>query len=497
MSQGYRFQWQGTPSFHEGCSREYQADLLRITEEQIALGRIRELTKAEAQGRNTVYTFTVGKPDGTRRMVHNFGPLNKHITCPKTSFPSPRSVLANTQRGEWATKVDLKNGYYNMRMHPAVRHLLTYRIGQRFFEYCVVPMGINIAPPAFQELTTAFAAWASRRLGVKISVYLDDFLLRHPDRAKLAWATRRFVRLLVEAGFVVNIKKSALVPAQEQEFLGVIINTISLSTRLTKQKQDDYASAIMKALACARPTIRSLATLRGKLVFANTTTSRPSRFHLAALNHLIGSVSWRSPSARRSWTPEARRELLWWSSEGLQQTRHLHQTQTPPTWVGASDASDTAVGFHWSHQVLHQHWSFHARRTDHITKKELIAADLALRQLPRDTTAHLFVDNQAVQHMLTSGYTPKTELHVILHPLLQTLRQRHINVRFSYITSAQNFIADHLSRTTKRTPERGRIGFPAVSPESKATWRQVCRGASRPGWDGSYDQALQKGRETI
>lgn len=87
---------------------------------------------------------------------------------------------------------------------------------------------------------------------------------------------------------------------------------------------------IKRTLNNEYPTARKLATLRGKL------------FHLAALNHLIGAISWRDRSATQSrrWTRQARNELNWWLTTGLQDSRPLHSEHQEPTWFGASDASD-------------------------------------------------------------------------------------------------------------------------------------------------------------
>jgi hypothetical protein len=56
--------------------------------------------------------------------------------------------------------------------------------------------------------------------GIKIHPYLDDiFLIRADSKEILAAHIRTVSEILMQAGFIINIKKSHLNPSQQLEFL--------------------------------------------------------------------------------------------------------------------------------------------------------------------------------------------------------------------------------------------------------------------------------------
>ncbi len=75
-----------------------------------------------------------------------------------------------------------------------------------------------------------------RHLGLKIIVYLDDFLLVAPD---LATARRQFALLYSELdalGLTVNKKKLSIGPTQQIKFLGLEIDSVAGELRVPADK---------------------------------------------------------------------------------------------------------------------------------------------------------------------------------------------------------------------------------------------------------------------
>ena len=103
-----------------------------------------------------------------------------------------------------------------------------------------------------------------------IIIYLDDILLigkSFRDCQDALWET---FSILVKLGFVTNLKKSTLVPAQILEFLGFILNTLRMKITLPGNKVKKFKSLGNKLLAKPSCTIREVACLIGLMTSYST-----------------------------------------------------------------------------------------------------------------------------------------------------------------------------------------------------------------------------------
>ena len=74
------------------------------------------------------------------------------------------------------------------------------------------------------------------------------------------------VDLFNKLGFVVHPEKSVLKPTQEIEFLGFIINSLTMSVRLSASKSTKVQTACQNLLDSKHITIRDMAHVIGLLV---------------------------------------------------------------------------------------------------------------------------------------------------------------------------------------------------------------------------------------
>ncbi len=66
-----------------------------------------------------------------------------------------------------------------------------------------------------------------RSLGIRLLPYLDDFLFMSPSFKETLELAARVLRDFIGAGFVVNLEKSMLHPAQSITQLGMIVDSVS------------------------------------------------------------------------------------------------------------------------------------------------------------------------------------------------------------------------------------------------------------------------------
>jgi hypothetical protein len=114
------------------------------------------------------------KKDGTWRMCIDYRALNK-ITI-KDKFPLPRAedLFDQVQGAKYFTKIDLRWGYYQIKVRPEDVHKTAFRTPMGSFEWLCMPFGLTNAPATFQrfvqDILQAF-------LGEFACVYIDDILV--------------------------------------------------------------------------------------------------------------------------------------------------------------------------------------------------------------------------------------------------------------------------------------------------------------------------------
>ena len=70
-------------------------------------------------------------------------------------------------------------------------------------------------------------------------------------------------RVLREAGFIINLKKSALIPSQRFQYLGLIWDTIQAQISLPPQRFQDFSSMVSQLLLSKQPHCNYLMRLLG------------------------------------------------------------------------------------------------------------------------------------------------------------------------------------------------------------------------------------------
>ena len=89
------------------------------------------------------------------------------------------------------------------------------------YEFLCLCFGLNSAPLLFTK-TSKVTISLLRRLHIRVIIYLDNMLLKSQTLGELQSRDTIFF-LLIQLGFVVNLKKSFLVPVQKTELLGLEI----------------------------------------------------------------------------------------------------------------------------------------------------------------------------------------------------------------------------------------------------------------------------------
>ena len=151
-----------------------------------------------------------------------------------------KSIPKLIKPGMWAVKLDLKDAYFHVPLHPSIWKYFKFALKKRgklqknyFFKR--LPFGLTTAPWAFSRILVPLKK-ILRLQNIIVSAYLDDFLILASSREEAVRHTRIVINLLQDFGFKINWAKSSMEPVKVVEYLGVMLNLEERSFALPEEK---------------------------------------------------------------------------------------------------------------------------------------------------------------------------------------------------------------------------------------------------------------------
>ncbi|GJP54460.1 hypothetical protein CLOM_g13546 [Closterium sp. NIES-68] len=191
--------------------RQELADMKKQIEYLLTKGLIRPSTSP--YGAPVLFT---PKPDGSLRMCIDYRALNQQTI--KNKYPIPRidDLLDQIWGATVFSKLDLRSGYWQIRMAEYSIHKTAFRTRYGSYKYMVMPFGLTNAPATFQaEMNHILYPL----LDECVVVYLDNILIYSRDMKLHVEHLRRVFDILRRERFYVKLSKSEFALAKVQ-FLG-------------------------------------------------------------------------------------------------------------------------------------------------------------------------------------------------------------------------------------------------------------------------------------
>ena len=406
--QGYKIDLESTPFQVENPfpHKTNSSDLaeLRIAVDKLLYTKAIEECKPVV-GQYVSTCFLRPKQDGTSRFILNLKRFNQFVKKVHFKIEDLRLALNLLDENDYMARLDIKDAYLLVPMDQGCKKYLRFEFSS--------------APYVFTKIIKSVANFL-RNQGIKLVVYLDDFLILAKSKEACKKQTEPTAALLISLGFVMNWAKSDLEPNRACRFLGMIINSRDMLVELPREKRIKIKNILESMLSNPRIQIKNLTSSIGILVAACPAVAYGWLFYKqleivkknALIKHNKDTDKWVTLSAG------AIDELRWWKSQILTSTNKIRSSLFDA--VIFSDASTTGWGAVYGRLTAHGLWD-EGEREKHINFLEIKAALLALKTLAHSClNKHILlrVDNTtALSYISKMGGTKYSNLHEITKSL--------------------------------------------------------------------------------
>lgn len=288
--------------------------------------------------------FVVPKASGGFRPVIDLSRLNAYVATSRFRMETARSILDSIRQDDWMCTIDLKDAYLQVPVHPDSQRFLRFVWDGRNLQFKTLCFGLSTAPQVFTRMMAPVAT-AMHRQGIRLLLYLDDWLLLAPSREEGRAAVQSLLLLCTRLNIKINYEKSHFEPTQVIVYLGMEIQSPSMKVFPTRERIHNFLQVLHSFTSSPRQPAKTWLSLLG---------------HMASLIHLVPGAHLRMRALQHQlrqrwdrrhyddatlidWPASTRADLHWWGEE-----RHLLRGQTllpaTPEFLLFTDASTTGWG---------------------------------------------------------------------------------------------------------------------------------------------------------
>lgn len=377
----------------------------------------------------------------------NDGISSNLSTLKYASVDDAVAMIQALGRGTKLVKIDLKDAYRLVPVHPDDYPLLGVCWDGDTYLDRALPFGLRSAPKIFSAVAD-FLAWVLHCHGIAHQLhYLDDFLfLGAPYTDEAARALEIVSRVFRTVGVPIAVHKTEG-PDTVLVFLGIMIDTLNFELRLPEEKLTRL-KAQLESWCTKRYCHRNeLESLLGHLSHAATVVRNGRTF----LRQLFSSLSCaRSNHHFIRLSAGARADLLWWQVFLEHWNGRSFFPRQTPTTIITSDASGSfgCGAFSLEHGWFQLEWP-PSWSTINIAAKELVPIVIAASLWGPDLHGSCIcfrTDNIAVVEVLRSRTTRDPLLMHLLRCLVFYAAVHHFDFVGEHVAGVHNTAADALSR---------------------------------------------------
>lgn len=459
IREGYKLEFQSIPKFNTIKQTKLPTENMHLLLQEVDILLKKEAIEPVFQNLEEGFYstfFLVPKKTGGMRPVINLKPLNVYLRTQHFKMDTMKTVLNLVKKGDFALSLDLADAYFHIPIFPSHRKFLRFCIAGRVYQFKVMAFGPKVAPRTFTKVVSVVAAHV-RKQSLRLAVYLDDWLGLNALMQNLLQDREKLLSLLVNLGFIINGKKSQLVPTQLITYIGGLFDLMKGLVYPTSERVDKIKQAINLILSQKFSTARDYLHLLGLLascidLIPNARLQmRPIQMYLLHF--------WRPSSQDLFFCIPLREHLVehlkWWSLTA-NITRGKSFQPPPSVLTIQTDASLTAWGACLGNQIVQGQWSPEQKKM-HINSLEMEAVFNTLvhflTQLRNQSILVRSDNTTVVQYLNKQGGTHSPFLCMQTWKIWKFAIVNNMFLKAAHIAGKLNILPDQLSRVKIRPTE--------------------------------------------
>ena len=399
--------------------------------------------------------FLASKKTGGFRPILNLRGLNQHIRCDKFRMDTLQTILQALAPGDWMVSLDLKDAYLHVPIFLAHRKFLRFAFKDplgilKVYQWMVLPFGLSTSPRVFTKVLAPIGA-ALHAQGHSMFPYIDDLFSSNARSQSTLQSRDACITLLLQVGFIINLKKSNLIPTQDMVHLGARLLTEKGIVLPPQDKVDVIVTKASTLRETSQTSARDVLHVTGLMTACIQMVPHCMLYVRPLTMHLLRHYTPGRDSIQKLISVDDRtfrRALSYWTEE-TNLLRGVPLGSGTPKVVISTDASLQGWGAAWGCQTVKGIWDYLDRNL-HINLLEMKAVLLALSHFQeqiRGSSVLIQSDNTTVvAYINRDGGMRSPSLNAMVRNLVDWSTCYLVTVRAVHVAGADNVQADVLSR---------------------------------------------------
>lgn len=385
----------------------------------------------------------VPKKGGSYRIITDLREVNKYCPCPHFRYEDINEVIENLRVNDNLITYDIKQGYLHVPVHESFKSYLGFKWKNQYYEWQVLPFGLAVSGYFFVKIVREVVNHL-RAAGIRISSYVDDFLLGAPVQ-DIETHHNIVISLFHRLGIILNTEKCSFLPEKVKVYVGYIISTDgALHLQIPKERIKKLHKDIAKVIRTKSATARQLARIAGQCI-SMAKAVIPAKLLLRNVYRLLSSKeSWQS---NLTIDKDTLNDLIWWQNALVNWNGAIIKPQIIEASI-TTDASAIGWGAHCAGEMAQGFWNTRIKYKS-SNYRELMAILMAMYTFARKLkgqTVKIYTDNICASAYVAFQGGSSKELTQIATAIWSIALEFNITILIAFIAGQDNTLADRLSR---------------------------------------------------